>query len=120
MSELLPEGFAALEPFIAQWALSGTAHRAEQRGASTTEEREAFFAAAAPLLDDALDHLDQRPLAGFSESEERLMNLMLGLAHVAMAVEIQGPDETRSAPWRERMRITRSPADAPLLNAQAE
>jgi hypothetical protein len=37
-----------------------------------------------------------------------------------MAVEIQGPDEVKSAPWRERMRITRAPADlAPGEGAEA-
>ena len=111
MSETLPEGFAVLEPFVARWAIPGTSERAALRGASSPEEREAFFAAAAPLLDRALDHLDARPLGQLSSADELLMNLMLALAHVAMAVEIQGPDEVKSAPWRERMRITRSPAD---------
>lgn len=111
MSGILPAGFTALEPFVARWAVAGSALRAALRGTSTPEERETFFAAAAPLLDRALDHLDSRPLAQLAGPDERLMNLMLSLAHVAMAVEIQGPDEVKSTPWRERMRITRSPAD---------
>jgi hypothetical protein len=40
---------------------------------------------------------------------------MLALAHVALAVEIQGPDEVKSAPWRDRMRITRSTADEGIM-----
>jgi hypothetical protein len=112
MSEAaLPDGFAALEPFVARWAVEGSSRRASLRTASTAEEREAFFAAASPLLDTALDHLDQRPLYDLDAAERRLMNLMLSLAHVAMAVEIQGPDEAKSAPWRDRMQITRAPAD---------
>jgi selenocysteine lyase/cysteine desulfurase len=112
MSGGLPDGFAALEPFVARWAVAGTAQRAELRRASVPEEREAFFTAAAPLLDRALDYLDGQSLAQLSVRDERLMNLMLSLAHVAMAVEIQGPDEAKSVAWRERMRITRSAADA--------
>jgi selenocysteine lyase/cysteine desulfurase len=81
------------------------------RIASTPEERETFFAAAAPLLDPALDHLDTIAFDAFSAQEQRLMDLMLSLAHVALAVEIQGPDEAKSAPWRDRMRIDRSTAD---------
>lgn len=107
----LPADFAGLEPFAERWALPTTAERAALRTASTPEDREAFFAAAAPLLDPALDHLDGVALDAFSAEERRLMDLMLSLAHVALAVEIQGPDETRSAPWRDRMRIDRSTAD---------
>ena len=107
----LPAGFASLEPFADHWAIAGTAARAARRSASRAEEREAFFAAAAPLLDAALDYLDMRSLGTFTPAEQRLMDLMLMLAHVALAVEIQGPDEAASAPWRERMRIDRSAAD---------
>lgn len=110
-TELLPKGFEALEPFAAQWAIAGTAARAAQRSASSAKEREAFFAAASPLLDTALGHLDARPLGAFTPPEQRLMDLMLALAHVALAVEIQGPDEAGSARWRDRMRIDRSTAD---------
>lgn len=107
----LPPAFAALEPFTARWAVRGSANWAALRTASTPEEREAFFGAAAPHLDRALEYLDARPLNAFTPAEARLMDLMLSLAHVALAVEIQGPDEAKSAKWRDRMRITRSPAD---------
>lgn len=107
----LPDGFAVLEPFVERWNVPSTAERAALRKASSAEEREAFFAAASPLLDAALDHLDAYPLNALPPAEQRLMNLMLSLAHVALAVEIQGPDETMSAPWRDRMRIVRSAAD---------
>lgn len=107
----LPADFAGLEPFVERWALATTAERAARRTASTPEQREAFFAAAAPLLDPALDRLDGIALGAFAAEDQRLMDLMLSLAHVALAVEIQGPDETKSAPWRDRMRIDRSTAD---------
>jgi len=109
---LLPPDFAALEPFVARWAVAGSAERAALRGASSPEEREAFFETAGPLLEPALDYLDARPLAGFDAAKERLMKMMLSLAHIAQAVEIQGPDESGGARWRERMLITRAPADS--------
>jgi hypothetical protein len=119
MSRLLPEGFEGLEPFVERWAVAGTAARSAVRGSSTPEERVAFFAAGAPLLGRALDYLDGKPLAQLAGADERLMNLMLALAHVGLAVEIQGPDEAPSAPWRARMRITRAPADfSPAGGAQ--
>ncbi|GGC13046.1 hypothetical protein GCM10011494_34890 [Novosphingobium endophyticum] len=107
----LPHEFAVLEPFTERWAINGSANRAALRTSSTAEEREAFFAAADPLLDRALEYLDARALCELSQDEMRLMELMLSLAHVALAVEIQGPDEPKSAQWRDRMRITRSPAE---------
>ncbi len=113
----LPEGFADLEPFVETWVIEGSANRAAKRSSSTPEEREAFFAAASPLMEKALDYLDERPLNELSPSEERLMNLMMSLAHIAPAVEIQGPDEVKSAPWRDRMQITRSSADRGVQNA---
>ncbi len=107
----LPEGFEALEPFIAAWAASTSAERAARRDASTPEAREAFYAAALPLLEPALAHLDARPLAEHDDAERTLMQLVLSLAHIALAVEIQQQDEAKHTPLRREMRITRTPAD---------
>lgn len=112
MVNTLPTGFEALEPFVERFAVSGTANRAASRSESTAEERQAFFDAAKGLVPAALDYLDTKPLDGFDESEQRLMNLALAFAHVALAVEVQGPDEAGHAQLRQHMRITRSPADA--------
>ncbi len=107
----LPEGFAALEPFVDRWAVEGAADRALLRGTSSDDERSAFFSLAQPLLGTALDRLDATPLANLDAAEQRLMNLMLSLAHVSLAVEIQASDEARHARMRERMVITRAPAN---------
>ena len=113
MDTTLPEGFAALEPFAAKWAAPTTAERAALRGDSSPDEREAFFAAASPLLEAALDHLDARELRALLPADQRLMNLMLSLAHVSHAVETHGAKgEAQHARWRSRMTITRSTADA--------
>lgn len=107
----LPSGFEALEPFVAIWAIDGTAARDAMRGASSDPERQAFYAAAMPLLPAALDHLDAVPLANHDNGQRRLMNLCLAFAHVAQAVEMQADDEEKHRPSRETMVITRSPAD---------
>ena len=112
MARQLPEGFAALEPFVERFAVAGTANRAARRSEASREEREAFHAAAKDLIAPALDLLDARSLDALDEAEQRLMNLVLQFAHVALAVEVQGPDEERHAQMRETMRITRSPAGA--------
>jgi hypothetical protein len=107
----LPNGFEALEPFAGQWAISGTAGRARARNDSSAEERQAFYDAASPLLAPALELLDSKPLEELDEGEQRLMELMLSLAHVALAVETQREFETRHVVSRRHMTITRSSAD---------
>jgi hypothetical protein len=107
----LPMGFEALEPFVARFAIDNAARRAEMRGEAPPEERDAFYQAAKPLLAPALDYLDGKKFAEYDERDKRLMWLMLSLAHVAIAVEIQGDDEPRHARLRAHMPVTRAPAD---------
>ena len=110
----LPDGFAALEPFVDDWALAGSAARAARRDDSGEAERAAFYAAAAGLLEPALALLDAKPLDALDEKERRLLDLMLTLAHVSIAVEIQRDHEPRHMRLRREMRITRTPADAEM------
>lgn len=107
----LPAGFEALEPFVARWAVAGSAARDGLRGSSSFEERQAFYDVAQPLLARALDRLDAKPLGDLDEGETTLMNLMLSFAHVSIAVEIQREDEPKHAASRAHMRITRAVAD---------
>ena len=107
----LPTGFERLEPFVGQWSAATTAERAQIRSGSTPEERQAFFDAAAPWLEQAMTYLDARPLADLIEADKQLLKLMLSLCHVQMAVEIHREMEPRHAKLREAMIITRSATD---------
>lgn len=108
---LLPPGFEALEPFVESWAVAGSANRAHRRLVSSGADRVEFFAAAKDMLAAALTYLDAKPLDQFDEKEERLMNLMLSLCHVALAVEMQRDAEEKHARDRRHMKITRASAD---------
>jgi len=112
---MLPRGFEALEPFVAQWAIEGSNNRALQRDKSTEDERLRFYKVGAAALQSALGQLDGKPLSKLDESERRLLNLLLSLAHVALAVEAQGDAEAAHASARRHLPITRSPADIAAL-----
>jgi hypothetical protein len=107
----LPAGFADLAPFVDFWAADTAAGRADCRQRSDEQQRQAFYAAASPLIPRALDYLDSRPLAGLDDSEQCLMNLVLSFAHLAMAVELHKEEEPKHARNRHYLRITRAPAD---------
>ncbi len=107
----LPDGFEVLEPFVELWSIEGAAQRAQRRLESTESDREAFFNAACELAGPALELLDQKPLDQLDDREQRLMNLMLSLAHVSLAVEIQRDQEDFHAEWAQRVQIIRAPSD---------
>jgi hypothetical protein len=107
----LPAGFAALEPFIAQWALPSAAARSSMRESNDLQTLRAFYEAAKPRLQQALTYLDGIALAEYGPQEDCLMKLMLSLAHVSLAVEVQADSEPSNAIDRRHMRITRTTAD---------
>lgn len=110
---LLPAGYAHLEPFVAAWSLPTTAERAARRGDSSPAERQAFYDAMSPIAAKALAELDAKPLTALDEAEQRLLNMLLAFGHASLAVEIQGDVEAEHTRWRNRMIITRAPADLP-------
>lgn len=103
----LPAGFADLEPFVVPWAVDGCAERAALRESSDAGARLAFYEIARDKLGSALDYLDKKGSAAFDDADKRLLNLVLSFAHVALAVEIQGPDEARHAQLARHLRIVR-------------
>jgi hypothetical protein len=108
---ILPAGFEALKPFVATWAVNSAAARDALRTYQSFEARQAFYDAMNPLLVPALDRLDAVSIAEHDAGEKALMLLTLSYAHVALAVEVQGPDEAKHAINRQRLPISRAPAD---------
>ncbi|MCT2401153.1 hypothetical protein [Novosphingobium mangrovi (ex Huang et al. 2023)] len=103
---VLPDGFAALEPFAGLWSAPDMAARAALRDAVGDAERQAFHAAMKSLVRPALERLDGKPLDALDPAERLLLALVLAYPHVAMAVEVQGGAEVRHAALRRHMRIT--------------
>jgi hypothetical protein len=107
----LPAGYETLEPFAAIWAEDSAAARDGLRTHQSAGARQAFYDAMQPLIVPALDHLDTKSLSSHDAGERTLMLLTLAYAHVATAIEVQGPDEAKHAINRQRLPITRAPAD---------
>ena len=108
---LLPTGFETLEPYVEGWAIEGSQNRLQRRLDSEELEREAFYNAAKDMVPAALDYLDTKKLDQFDERDNRLMNLMLSMAHVLLAVEIQRDQEDFHAKYARFITITRASAD---------
>ncbi|MET0587265.1 MAG: hypothetical protein ABWZ75_01985 [Novosphingobium sp.] len=87
MTGLLPAGFEAAEPFVADWVLPDAAARMAKRQASGIEELRALYDTMLPLGEAALAHLREFELGSVPDDAERLLKLMLALAEVAPAVE---------------------------------
>lgn len=94
MTHLLPSEFADLEPFAPTWCRATEAERWERRMASSMDELLAFYDAAFPRLEAAVEHCDQFSLDAVPPEIERLLQLVYSLVLVSMAVEIFGQPKT--------------------------
>jgi hypothetical protein len=104
---MLPAGFEALEPFVADWALPDAVARMTRRQATSIEEIRRFYEAMLPLGGQALDHLRGFQLGDLPPDAERLLKLMLSLAEVAPAVEWYGDPRVYDGFPIERIRYRR-------------
>ena len=71
----LPEGFAELQRFAADWALDSEAARNAKRLASSFEEIRAFYDAMLPTMDAVGEHLGRFALGDLPDAERRLFHL---------------------------------------------
>lgn len=91
----LPARFSDLEPFLAQWAVTGKSARHRRRLESTPEERQAFYDAVLPRIQDMVRFIDEEPMQQLSDARRRLLQLALSLIEVSMTIEIYNADSER-------------------------
>lgn len=84
----LPADFAALEPFVAKWALGTSKQRHQQRLQSTTAELQAFYDAILPEMRKLLAALDEYALGTLPEELHKLYWLSLSFAEIAPHIEL--------------------------------
>jgi len=83
----LPAEFADLEPY-ADWCLELEHERYAKRLASSMDEMQAFYDAAFPRLEAAMDYLDQFPLDALPDDAKHLLWLCYSLVNVSFPVEV--------------------------------
>ncbi len=105
---MLPDQFADLEPFVADWSLTEERARNHKRLSSSMEELRTFYDAIFPRMETILAYLQQFPSDMMPEEVKRLFFLTLSLAEIAPAVElfeqpgvIDGFASTRFVPGHE-------------------
>jgi hypothetical protein len=85
---MLPSAFAELEGYAQTWCLATETERWNARMSSTMAEMQAFYDAAFPRLEEAIEHCDKFALDGLPDDARNLLYLVYSLVMVAMAVEI--------------------------------
>jgi hypothetical protein len=85
---MLPEPFAALEPFAATWCLATEAERYARRLDSTMNDMQAFYDAGMPRLREIMAYLDRFELPDLPERELQLLHLAYSLIMVSLPIEV--------------------------------
>ena len=88
MTSLLPREFDDLEPFAETWCLATEPERWERRLSSSMAEMHAFYDAAFPRAERAIEYCDQFALDSMPADATRLLQLLHSLALVSYAVEV--------------------------------
>jgi len=84
----LPQGFADLEPFVADWALVARAQRYEARLSKPYDELVRFYDAIAPRAEEAIAYLDGFDINELPDDAARLLHLLYSMILVSYAVNI--------------------------------
>jgi hypothetical protein len=88
MPGTLPEQFAELEPYAAEWALPTRAERYAMRLSKTIDELEEFYDAVAAHAEAAIAYLDALDLNALPEDATRLLHLLYSMVLVSYPVNV--------------------------------
>ncbi|MFI5717546.1 hypothetical protein [Nocardia sp. NPDC051750] len=85
---LLPEQFADLEPFAAQWCLATEGERYSTRMASSMDDMQRFYDAVTPRAEAAMTYLDHIGLDDMPEDALNLLHMLYSMIMVSFPVEV--------------------------------
>jgi|SRR5215475_2253940 len=83
----LPAEFADLEPF-SEWCLEFERERYAKRLASNMADMQAFYDAALPRLEAAMEYLARFPLDALPDDARHVLWLLYSLVNVSFPVEV--------------------------------
>jgi len=108
----LPQDFAALDPFVQQWALPSEQARAVKRVGSSIEALRHFHSAVFPRLDAIIDFLNQFPNdpAALPADAKALYDLALMAMEAAAPIDLDwsSPDIEDVFPMERFLFVDRS------------
>jgi hypothetical protein len=84
----LPQPFADLEPFVADWALPTRAQRYEARLSRPYDDLVLFYDAVAPRAEAAIAYLNGLDINELPPDAERLLQLLYSMILVSYAVNV--------------------------------
>jgi len=84
----LPEGFADLEPYVADWARPTRKDRYDVRLSKTIEELQDFYDAIARRAEEAIAYLDALDLNDLPKDATRLLQLLYSMILVSYPVNV--------------------------------
>ena len=84
----LPDGYAELEPWVADWARPTRQERYDVRLSKTIEELEAFYDAIAGRAEEAIEYLNGRDLDSLTDADARLLHLLYSMILLSYPVNI--------------------------------
>jgi hypothetical protein len=85
---LLPDGFAGLDPWVADWALPTREERYAMRLSKTIGELSAFYDAIAARAEEAIIYLNTLDITSLPEPALRLQRLLYSMILVSYAVNV--------------------------------
>ncbi len=104
-SNSLPPGFAELEPFVDQWAISTEVERNRVRRNSSMEEIRGLYKAVEPRLSDIIEYLNEFPLDDMPDDARQLLRLAMSTMEITPAVELYRQPDVVHAFDAERVEI---------------
>jgi hypothetical protein len=84
----LPAAFAALEPWVGEWAKPTRAERYATRLSKPLDELVAFYDAVAPRAEEAIAYLDGLDVDALPDDANRLLQLLYSMILVSYAVNV--------------------------------
>ncbi len=102
MSNSLPQQFADLAPFADKWAIDTEQARRVERMNTSQSDLMTFYQAMKPVLDSAVQYLNQFDLNQMAPPEKRLLQMSLSLVEISVAIELfHNPWPVNAWPWEK-------------------